>query len=403
MRVCIVTTSYPRYPGDVSETTTGAPIRHLVAQERMEVTVLAPADAGAPAREQSPGLDVRRVRYFWPARWQKLAYGAGIPWNLRRSVLAWLNLPTFFLAFAWAIWRQARRADIVHAYWGVLGALAVALRPLHRRPVVVTILGSDWRTPLAPVRWASAWAIRHADAVTTPSQGFAAAFRQMRGDPEAVWFLPLGIEAPSAAQIEEQRAAADAPAHPHIVSIGRLISERRHDSLVRALVRIRERFPEAHLTIVGDGPQRGRIEALVRQLGLAGAVTLTGLAPRADLLAYLLSADIYASATSIDAYGTATVEAAAYALPIVTTRVGFPAELVADGATGYVIPPEDEGALAEALLKLCDLAPEARRAMGRRMRDRFDEMGLTWAKCTERLASIYRACLGRRPAAATRR
>ena len=53
VRVCIVTTSYPRYPDDVSETTTGAPIRHLVAQEGMEVTVLAPGDAGAAAREQS--------------------------------------------------------------------------------------------------------------------------------------------------------------------------------------------------------------------------------------------------------------------------------------------------------------------------------------------------------------
>jgi len=57
VRVCIVTTSYPRYPDDVSETTTGAPIRHLVAQERMEVTVLAPGDAGAAAREQSPDPD----------------------------------------------------------------------------------------------------------------------------------------------------------------------------------------------------------------------------------------------------------------------------------------------------------------------------------------------------------
>ena len=397
MRVCVVTTSYPRFPGDVSETTTGAPVRHLVALGKMDVTVLAPADAGTPARQQSPGLEVRRVRYFWPARWQKLAYGAGIPWNLRRSVLAWLNLPAFFLAFAWAIWRHGRQADIVHTYWGVLGALAVALRPLHRRPVVVTILGSDWRTPLAPIRWLSAWAVRRADAVTTPSPDFAADFRRMRGDRRAVWFLPLGIEAPPAAELDRRRAAAAAQAGPHIVSVGRLLPERHHDTLVRALATIRRHFPTARLTIVGDGPQREALDALVRQLGLDGAVTLTGLAPRQELLASLVSADIYVSPTSIDAYGTATVEAAAYALPIVTTQVGFPAELVADGATGYVIPPEDEDALAEALAKLCELDPDARRAMGRRMRDRFDEMGLTWAACTERLAAIYRACLEGKP------
>jgi glycosyltransferase involved in cell wall biosynthesis len=397
MRVCVVTTSYPRYPGDVSETTSGAIVRHLVARTGVEVTVLAPGEAGAPPRGESPGLEVRRIRYFWPARLQKLAYGAGIPWNLRRSVLAWLNLPTFFLAFAWAIWRHARRADLVHAHWGGLGALAVALRPLHRRPVVVTILGSDWRTRLAPVRWLSGWAVRHADAVTTPCQDFAASFRAMRGDAQNVWFLPIGVDAPPAAEIERRRAASAATPGPHVASVGRLVPERRHDNLIRALARVRERFPTAHLTIIGDGPQRQHLDALVHELGLAGAVTLTGLAPRHALLADLVSADIYVSPTSIDAFGTATVEAAAYGLPIITTRVGFPAELVADGVTGYVIPPEDVGALVEALVKMCDLGPEGRRAMGRRMRQRFDALDLTWPSVTERLVAIYQACMGGKP------
>ena len=397
MRVCVVTTSYPRYPGDVSETTSGAIVRHLVARAGVEVTVLAPGDAGAPPREESPGLEVRRIRYFWPARLQKLAYGAGIPWNLRRSVLAWLNLPTFFLAFAWAIWRHARRADLVHAHWGGLGALAVALRPLHRRPVVVTILGSDWRTRLAPVRWLSGWAVRHADAVTTPCRDFAASFRAMRGDGQNVWFLPIGVDAPPAAEIERRRAASAATPGPHLASVGRLVPERHHDNLIRALARVRERFPTAHLTIIGDGPQRQPLDALVHELGLAGAVTLTGLAPRHALLADLKSADIYVSPTSIDAFGTATVEAAAYGLPIITTRVGFPAELVADGVTGYVIPPEDVGALVEALVKMCDLGPEGRRAMGRRMRQRFDALDLTWPRVTERLVAIYQACMGGKP------
>jgi len=391
VRVCIVTTSYPRFPGDVSETTTGAPVRHLVALGKMDVTVLAPADAGAPAREQSPGLEVRRIRYFWPARWQKLAYGAGIPWNLRRSVLAWLNLPTFVLAFAWAIWRHARRADIVHAQWGVLGALAVALRPLHRRPVVVTIHGSDWRTPLAPVRWITAWAVRRADAVTTPSEDFGREFQPLRPGRRPPAFIPNGAEWPDLAEVARHRAQREAAGGPvALVSVGRLIPERRFDLLLRAFAQVRRECPAITLTLVGDGPHAEELWSLARGLGIAEAVRFTGRVPAAQVIPHLLAADLYVNPTAIESFGVAVLEAAGCGLPILTTRVGYTANLVTEGETGYTVPPDDEAALVEALRALVK-DPSRLRRTGLALRSRAEALGLTWPAVARQLAELYRA------------
>lgn len=393
MRVCVVTTSYPRWPGDVAETTAGAPVRRLVEDAGLEVTVLAPGASGAAECERSARLEVRRIAYFWPPRLQRLAYGAGIPWNLRSSVVAWLNLPVFLAALGLAILRFGRRADVIHAFWGVMGALAAALRPIHGRPVVVTIMGTDWRSPLRPVRWLSAWAVRRADAVTTPDRDFASECCRTRGTGAGVHFLPLGVDVPPVGRLDARRAASTPRPEVQVVTVGRLIPERLHETLIRALATVRRRVPAVRLTIIGDGPERTRLETLVARLGLADCVEFAGFLTREELLDRLASADVYVSPTSVDAYGTATVEAAGFALPVVTTRVGFPAELVIDGDTGHVVPPGDADALADALAKVCSLPPDQRRAMGRRMRARFDQLGLTWSSWTERMTAIYRSCV----------
>ena len=396
MRVCMATTSYPRFRGDWAGAFVADLAMHLAADEGMEITIIAPGDAGAPSRQLDGKLEIRRPSYFWPARGQKLAYGSGIPWNLRVSKTAWLNIPCFLAVFAREMSISARQADVLHAHWGVTGALAVLTRPLHGRPVVVTVHGSDLRTTIRPVRWLTRWAIQHADAVTTPSEQFHEACCQIRGSARLCYFVPNGVDLMPAEQIEALRAAETPPSPPtRIVSIGRLIPERRQDVLVRAFGRLKRRFPSATLTLVGDGVARGEIERLIARLRLSDSIRLVGQVAPTEVPRYLCAADLYVSATTIESFGLAVLEAAAYGLPLVTTNVGYTAKLVSHGQTGYVVEPDDEDALVECMAAMLS-DPEKMRRAGAKTRRRVEQLGLTWRQSAARFAEAYRAAAASR-------
>jgi glycosyltransferase involved in cell wall biosynthesis len=394
MRICVLTSSYPRWRGDPSSSFVADLVEHLQKRPGNEVTVLAPGAVGALPRERWDGAEVRRLTYFRPRRCQKLAYGEGVPWNLRRSFLAWLNVPAFLATFAWHLLVQARRADVVHAHWGVLGALAVFLRPIHKLPVAVTIHGSDLTTNIGLIRRVSRFAIRRADAVLTPSSDFRESCSAIRGEDGRCHFVAHGVCCPpedELARLRKQRAGGAADCR--IATVGRLIPQRRHDLLVRAFARVLGEFPQASLCIVGGGAQRPELETLARDLGIAERVTMAGRVPPKDVFEYLLSSDLYVSPTTVDNFGTAVVEAAAYALPVVTTSVGFPAELVVDGQTGYVVPPANEDALTDALARVLRMNPASRADMGWRMRERVVRMGLTWDISVEKMSCIFEQCI----------
>ena len=369
--------------------------RHLAAEQGAEVVVLAPGCAGAPARECLGRMEVRRFQYFWPAGLQRLAYGSGIPWNLRRSVVAWLNVPLFLWVFAANVCREGRRADVIHVHWGPAGALAALTRMLHGRPVVLTVHGTDWRSRMPLLRWLARWAVRHCDVVTTPSKEFNQEFRSVRDGKSGNCWIPNGVNIPPRQQADKAGARGGRESGgPCIVSVGRLISERRHDVLLGAFARVKEEFPGVTLVLVGDGPEREKLERLASELGISEAVEFTGQVPTWEVPQRLLMADLYVSATAVDGFGLAVVEAAAHGLPVVATPVGFAPEIVTDGETGYLVEPGDKARLAEAMaLMLRD--PEAMRKAGLRMRERVEERGLTWSQCARKMADIYRTVGGR--------
>jgi glycosyltransferase involved in cell wall biosynthesis len=312
-----------------------------------------------------------------------------MPWNLKHSAIAWANIAPLLGAFAWTACKMARNADIVHAHWGVLGALASLLRPVHQRPVVVTVHGSDVTTGLMPIPQLTSWAIRHSDAVTTLSRAFLDHCVEVRGDDSQCHLIRHGIRSPSWSELERRRSdLRNGRPQPHLITVGRLVPERQHDLLIRAFGRVKRVHPEAVLTVVGGGSQAEPLAELAEALGLADDVRLMGRIPHSEVPEHLLAADLYISPTTIENFGTAVVEAAAHGLPVVTTDVGFPAKLVVDGEGGFIVPPTDGKALGAAILRALSSTAWLRKA-GRFMRSRVDEFQLSWGRCAERFHSLY--------------
>jgi glycosyltransferase involved in cell wall biosynthesis len=140
------------------------------------------------------------------------------------------------------------------------------------------------------------------------------------------------------------------PGEPVIGTVGRLNEVKRQDLLIRSFARVRERFANAKLLLVGDGPRREELEALVAELGLQHATSFAGYQARPDR--FLHAMDIFALTSRAEGLPLAILEAWAAGLPVVSTSVGGIPKVVEHGKTGLLIESGDEDALTESLCRL---------------------------------------------------
>jgi glycosyltransferase involved in cell wall biosynthesis len=124
------------------------------------------------------------------------------------------------------------------------------------------------------------------------------------------------------------------------------------DGLMRAATRVLERFPNAVFEIAGEGEQRAALEQLHTQLGLGDRFVLRGSVT--DVPAFLRSIDLAVLPSHSEGMSNALLEYIAAGLPVVATDVGANAKLIEHGVSGLIVPPRDESALAEAVVRLLE-------------------------------------------------
>jgi glycosyltransferase involved in cell wall biosynthesis len=198
-------------------------------------------------------------------------------------------------------------------------------------------------------------------------------------------------------------AALDAPV---VVAAGRLTPQKGFDLLLEAFVPVARRHPEWSLRIFGAGPERGRLEALVAEHGLHDAVLLAGPTPR--LGEELARASLFVLSSRFEGFGMVIVEAMSKGLPVVSFDCPRgPAEIIADGADGVLVPPEDVGALSRAIMALVEDAPRRRRlgaeALGTARRYDPAAIGRRWQLLLHELAGRAASVPARAPSPPPRR
>ena len=191
-----------------------------------------------------------------------------------------------------------------------------------------------------------------------------------------------------------RRDEAVLPGELNVLYAGRLTTEKGVDLLADAFLGARARDPRLHLCLAGGGPE----EAALRER-LGGHATVLGWLEGDDLARAYASADIFLFASRTDTFGQVLLEAQASGLPVVAVAEGGPCELVEDGLTGLLRPPEAD-ALADAVLFLAG-APAARRRIARAARAAVAER--SWERALGRLADGYRRALGEPATAAPER
>jgi glycosyltransferase involved in cell wall biosynthesis len=174
----------------------------------------------------------------------------------------------------------------------------------------------------------------------------------------------------NAGELDIRRRLNVQPDEILLVSVGRLDALKGHDTLVEAFRLLASSRPNIRLALVGDGRERGALEARVASAGLTARVSFIG--GTADVASYLRASDLFVLASNTEGMPGALLEAMALGLPVVATSVGGTPEVVVDAVTGLLVPPRDSAALASAIGRLID-DPGLRCQMGLRARARATE------------------------------
>jgi phosphatidylinositol alpha-1,6-mannosyltransferase len=174
----------------------------------------------------------------------------------------------------------------------------------------------------------------------------------------------------SSERVENLRREHALSDRPVILTVGRLIERKGVDKVIESLPLILNRFPQAVYLVVGNGPDRPRLEKLRDSLGLENKVSFAGFVPEDDLLAYYRLATLFAMVSrrpqgshEVEGFGIVYLEANACGLPVVAGDSGGVSDAVLDGKTGYLVDPFDEDAIATAIIQLLE-NPELRDRLG---------------------------------------
>jgi glycosyltransferase involved in cell wall biosynthesis len=395
--VVMVTTSYPRFPGDGIGSFM-EPIARSVADRGHAVHLVAPWHPAIRRDAEERGVRFHFYRYAPLPSLNVFGYSGGLRADVQLKRAAWVAAP-FALAAGWRLARQVARragATVLHAHWvipnGVTAALAAGGRPL-----VVSLHGSDMF--VAEQHWAAGRAARAVFArtgwVTACSDDLrdrAIALGARQSDIET---LPYGIDPARFRPDEAARAAVRAELGigdaPFIVSAGRLVRKKGFEVLIDAAQQLRSDVPTVRLAIAGDGDLRAALDARAATLG--GAVLLLGNRPQDEVARLAAAADVIAvpsvrdEAGNVDGLPNFALEGLATATPVVATRAGGLASVIEDHRTGRLVPEHDAPALADAIRSLL-ADPAGARALGAAGRDRvIRDFG--WARVGERLEGAY--------------
>jgi glycosyltransferase involved in cell wall biosynthesis len=350
VKVLQLSSSFPRRADDVSGIFI-LDITATIAAEGVDVTVLAPHDAGAARAEELAGVRVERFRYA-PDRLEVLAHRGGILAALRYPSRM-LLVPPFLVAYLRAAIAATKRLrpDVVHAHWwfpgGVIGAIASLLT---RTPLVITLHGSDVHIAERPgLRKLARLTLRRARVVGVVSEALRReAIDLLNVDPAKVVVLRMPVEMPVPTDVVP-------PADPpplHLVVIGRLAREKGYGVLLDAMRLLDDPI---RLDVFGDGPSRAELEAAASGLD----VTFHGARPRAEIAPVLATAHALVVPSLREGLGMVALEALAVGRPVIASGTGGLVETVVDGDDGILVPPGDHRALADALRRLPLPAPKA--------------------------------------------
>ncbi len=374
MKVCLLTYEFPpRVYGGA-----GVHVTHLARELRrlvdLEVRTLHPAEE----------MDDVKVRRYYPS----LPKG---PEDREGRALEVLSLNVNLLS-------DPIDADLVHTHTWYTGFAGLLAKELYGPKLVATVHSLE---PMRPWKeeqlgggyrlssWIEETELRRCDSVIAVSRDMATDLRKHYKIPaKRIHIIPNGVDA-SAFQRREDPAVLErlGVRTPYILFLGRLSRQKGVFDLLKAFKSLRSKVNLVLVT--GPADTESLVEELSQALrGVERVHWINKMLTHNETVALYSSCEAFVCPSRYEPFGIINLEAMACEKPVAATEVGGIVEVVEDGVTGILVPPEDPGSLAEAIDTLME-DPELRHEMGRRGRERVEER-FTWTKVARRTVDMYR-------------
>jgi glycosyltransferase involved in cell wall biosynthesis len=394
--IVMVTSSYPRFPGD-SVGTFLEPIAKSVAARGHEVHIVAPWHPLVRRPAEEDGVQFHFYKYAPIDSLYVFGHAAAMRADVTLRSAAWVAAPLALFAG----WRTARRvarrhhATIVHAHWVIPGGVTAALATPDV-PLVVSLHGSDVYVAetVGPARRAARFTFDRAGFVTACSDDLARRAVALGADPSRLETVAYGVDVdrfhPEPSSRDRLRNEAGAAAGvPMVFTAGRLVRKKGFEYLIDALTRV----PRAILAIAGEGSLGEELRARAAAGGVLDRVRFLGNLSQDRVASYLAAADVVVvpsvrdDAGNVDGLPNVVLEALAAGAPLITTAAGGISAVAKADRTALVVPERDAAAIAAAIQRVID-NPEAAQRLGTAGRTLvLGEFG--WDRTAQRFESAY--------------
>lgn len=353
MKICMLSTMYLRYKNDTRGLMVSETNRNLINQG-IEVEVVAPNDYGYTNRETIEGVKINRFNYFWPKRLQRLAYGSGIPTNIRKSFLAKIQIPLFSLSFLWNTIKVSKKCDIIHAQWIFSGFIGLLAKKITRKPVVVTVRRVNNK---GLMRLVNKYVLNNADYIIYNSNYTKRESLKIAKPKRSkvIWnsldtekFKPMKTDLKRKLGLKNKKV---------IFSMGLLVEKKGFPYLIKAMQTIIKKHPDAVLVIGGHGKEEKNLKDLVKNLTLQNYVKFVGRIESDKTPEYYNIADVFVLPSIIDSkgetetLGVVLMEAMACAKPVIGSAVGGILDVIKPEC-GVLVKPNDSNTLSDKIIYL---------------------------------------------------
>ncbi|MFQ6135701.1 MAG: glycosyltransferase family 4 protein [Candidatus Hydrothermarchaeales archaeon] len=274
--------------------------------------------------------------------------------------------------------------DAIHAHYAVpQGLLGVILKKVGKKPLVVTLHGSDVTILSRNIftRPIIKYVLKNADKIITVSEFLRDEVLNLGIKKEKVTTIYAGVSA----DVGDRESKIDGET---VAFIGALVRQKGVDILIRAFKMVKERLPKAKLIIIGDGKERSSLEELAKDLRLED-VQFRGY--YGELKGIFGESSLLVLPSREEGFGLVLLEAMNHGVPIIASRIGGIKEIVQNGYNGILVQKENPGELSRAIVKILE-DEELRTKLTRNGREFVKRF--SWEKMADEVDEIYEELAG---------